>query len=147
MEKISSEEFAKNKTVKENKQLASYIEQFNSDVKLTMENLKEKSLTCSAIWAKWLQFLFYEKENLEKAINLKQKIIKKKTATNNVQDSVLRLKSEEKLIANDENIKKLNLIQKNTKDNIDYIERALNILQNFGFQIKNTTDIIKITNN
>lgn len=146
MEKISSEDFAKNKTVKENKYLASYIEQFNSDVKLTMENLREKSLTCSAIWAKWLQFLFYEKENLEKAIKLKQEIIQKKTATN-IQDSVLRLKSEEKLIANDENIKKLNLIQKNTKDNIDYIERALNILQNFGFQIKNTTDIIKITSN
>lgn len=146
MEKISSEDFAKNKTVKENKYLASYIEQFNSDVKLTMENLREKSLTCSAIWAKWLQFLFYEKENLEKAIKLKQEIIQKKTATN-IQDSVLRLKSEEKLVANDENIKKLNLIQKNTKDNIDYIERALNILQNFGFQIKNTTDIIKITSN
>jgi hypothetical protein len=50
-----------------------------------------------------------------------------------ISDSVLRLKSEDKISENDENIKKLNLIQKYTKDNIDFIERALTILSNFGF--------------
>jgi hypothetical protein len=38
---------------------------------------------------------------------MKQKIIKKKTS-NNLSDSVLRMKSEEKITENDENIKKLN---------------------------------------
>jgi len=132
--------------IKNNKELQNYIVELKNDVELTVINLKEKSLLCSSIWAKWLSFLFHEKENLDRIIETKQKILKKKGQQSNVSDSVLRIKSEEKLIENDENIKKLNSLQKMTKDNIDYIERALNILSNFGFAIKNTTEIIKLTN-
>lgn len=46
---------------------------------------------------------------------------------NKVQDSVLRLKSEEKISEKDENLKKLNVLSKQTQDNIDFIEHALNI--------------------
>ena len=90
---------------------------------------------------------FDEKENLDRIIELKQKILKKKTSENKMSDSILRMKSEEKISESDENIKKLNILQKTTKDNIDYIERALTILSNFGYQIRNTTDIIKLTSN
>ena len=54
------------------------------------------------------------------------------------------MKSEEKLVENDENIKKLNVLFKNTQDCIDYIERALNILNSFGFNIKNAIETLKL---
>ena len=45
---------------------------------------------------------------------------------------------------NDETIKKLNALFNNTQDCIDYIERALNILNSFGFNIKNAIDSLKL---
>lgn len=130
--------------LKTNTILSNYIKELNSDVKLTEYNLKEKSLLCSSIWAKWISYLFLEKENLQRIIDAKNKIIKSKTASTKIQDSVLRMKSEEKISENDEKIQKLNELFKQTQDCIDYIERSLNLLSNFGFAIKNTTDVIKL---
>ena len=59
-------------------------------------------------------------------------------------DSVLRMKSEDKLAENDETLKKLKELEKKTQTNIDYRERALNILQNFTFSIKNTIETFKL---
>lgn len=94
-------------SIKNNKELQKYINELSSDVELNVRNLREKSLMSSSIWAKWLSYLFHEKENLDRIVEMKQKIIKKKTS-NNLNDSVLRMKSEEKISENDENIKKLN---------------------------------------
>ena len=127
-----------------NQTLTKYIQEFNEDVKLSFDNLREKALLASSIWAKWLQYLYVEKENLSKCAEIKSKVLKKKLSLNKNTDSVLRMKSEDKLSENDETIQKLNKYTKNTQDNIDYIERALNILQNFGFSIKNVTEIIKL---
>lgn len=124
--------------------MSNYIKELNSDVKLTEFNLREKSLLCSSIWAKWISYLFLEKENLQRIIDAKQKILKSKTASSKVQDSILKMKSEDRIAENDENIKKLNLLFKNTQDCIDYIERALNILNSFGFNIKNSIDALKL---
>lgn len=130
--------------LKENVDLQRYIKELEDDVKLTEYNLREKSLLCSSNWAKWLSYLFLEKENMQRIADAKQKILKKKTATVKSTDSVLRMKSEEKISENDETVKKLNLLSKQTQDKIDYIERALNILQNFGYQIKNVHDVLKL---
>ena len=136
----------KNKEVqiKNNQILSNYIKELNSDVKLSEFNLREKSLLCSSIWAKWISYLFLEKENLQRILDAKQKILKKKTASSKTQDSILKMKSEEKISENDETIKKLNALFKNTQDCIDYIERALNILNSFGFNIKNAIDALKL---
>jgi hypothetical protein len=69
---------------------------------------------CSSIWAKWISYLFLEKENLQRILDAKSKILKKKMASSKVQDSVLRLKSEEKIIESDETMTKLNTMYKNT---------------------------------
>lgn len=130
--------------IKNNKELSNYISELQNDVKLDVSNLREKSLLSSSIWAKWLSYLFHEKENLDRIMTTKQKILSKKMSQNKMSDSVLRMKSEEKISENDETMKRLNTLQKMTKDNIDYIERALTILSNFGFCIKNTTDILKL---
>lgn len=131
--------------LKSNIELNKYIQEFNKDVEVTEYNIREKSMTTSAIWAKWLSYLYHEKENLDRIAETKQKILKKKFSENKMQDSVLRMKSEEKIQENDDNIKKLNKLSKLTQDNIDYIERALNILASFGFQIKNITEVLKLS--
>lgn len=124
--------------------MANYIKEFADDVKLSEFNLREKSLTCSSIWAKWISYLFLERENLHRIVEAKQKILKNKLASSKMQDSVLKMKSEEKIAENDENIKKLNILFTNTQDCIDYIERSLNILSNFGFSIKNSIEALKL---
>ena len=45
---------------------------------------------------------------------------------------------------NDETMKKLALLSKQTQDRIDYIERALGILSNFGYQLRNITEVYKL---
>lgn len=55
---------SRNLEIKTNQVLANYIKELAEDVKLSEYNLKEKSLTCSSIWAKWLSYLYLEKENL-----------------------------------------------------------------------------------
>ncbi len=138
------EEKEKNIEIKSNSVLTNYIKELNDDVKLTNFNLREKSLLCSSIWAKWISYLFLEKDNLQRILDAKQKIIKSKIASSKVQDSILKMKSEEKMSENDENIKKLNALFKTTQDNIDFIERALSMLSSFGFNIKNSIEALKL---
>lgn len=59
-------------------------------------------------------------------------------------DSILRMKSEDKILESDDTMKKLAALSKQTQDSIDFIERALGILANFGFNIKNVTEVFKL---
>jgi len=80
-----------------NSNLDKYVKELNEDVKLSEYNLREKSMTCSSLWSKWLSYLFMERDNLSRITEAKKKILKKKMASNKNQDSVLRMKSEDKL--------------------------------------------------
>lgn len=135
---------SRNLEIKTNPVLANYIKELSEDVKLTEYNLREKSLTCSSIWAKWLSYLHLEKENLQRISDAKKKILAKKMASTKTTDSILKMKSEDKIIESDETMKKLAVLSKQTQDSIDYIERALGILANFGFSIKNCVDVFKL---
>ena len=135
---------SRNLEIKTNPVLANYIKELSEDVKLTEYNLREKSLTCSSIWAKWLSYLHLEKENLQRISDAKKKILAKKMASTKTTDSILKMKSEDKIIESDETMKKLAVLSKQTQDSIDYIERALGILANFGFNIKNVTEVFKL---
>lgn len=130
--------------IKSNTILSNYIHELDEDVKLSISNLREKSLTCSSIWAKWISYLFLEKDNLQRIANAKQKILKSKASQMKVHDSLLKMKSEDKILENDDNIKKLNELQRNTQDCIDFIERSLNMLSSFGFSIKNALEALKL---
>lgn len=133
-----------NLEIKSNQILSNYIRELNNDVKLSISNLREKSLTCSAIWAKWISYLFLEKDNMQRITDAKQKILKTKMNQLKMHDSLLKMKSEDKISENDENMKKLNMLQKNTQDCIDFIERSLNMLSSFGFSIKNALEALKL---
>lgn len=133
-----------NKEVTLNKELSKYSKELSDDIKLDEYNLREKSLLNSSIWAKWLNYLFVEKDNLERLNRAKTKILKSKLSDIKNTDSVLRLKSEDKIKENDENIQKINELIRQTNDSIDFIERALTIISNFGFSIKNSIEILKL---
>ena len=130
--------------LKSNKELTKYIAELADDVKLDIYNLREKSLMSSSIWSKWLSYLYKEKENLSRIQDTKQKLLKKKMSENKAKDNILRLKAEEKILESDETMQKLNTLTKITQDNIDYIERALTILSNFGYSIKNIVEVMKL---
>ena len=134
----------KNIEIKSNQILSNYIKEFNQDVKLNISNLREKSLLCSSIWGKWISYLFLERDNLQRILDAKQKILKNKSNNIKMQDSLLKMKSEDKILSNDENIAKLNVLQKNTQSCIDYIEHTLNVLNSFGFNIKNALEALKL---
>ena len=135
---------SRNLEIKTNPVLANYIKELSEDVKLTEYNLREKSLTCSSIWAKWLSYLHLEKENLQRISDAKKKILAKKMASTKTTDSILKMKSEDKIIESDETMKKLAVLSKQTQDSIDYIERALGILANFGYQLRNVVEVFKL---
>lgn len=130
--------------IKSNQILSNYMRELAEDVKLNVSNLREKSLLCSSIWAKWISYLFLERDNMKRIADAKQKILKSKSSQTKMHDSLLKLKSEDKLAENDENLKKLNVLQANTQDCIDYIERSLNVLNSFGFNIKNAIETLKL---
>ena len=144
MNSSKNENIRKNPEILTNNQLASYIAEFNDDVKLSLANLREKALMCSSIWAKWLQYLYKEKENLQRISDLKKKIMQKKMSESQNVDSVLRMKAEDKIMESDETMKELVELGKKTQTNIEYIERALGVLQNFGFNIKNCVEVYKL---
>ena len=131
--------------LKENDELNKYIAELNDDLNLSVMNLKEKSLMISTIRSKWLAYLFKEKENLSRIKDAKGKIITSKLNDKLNNESVLRLKNEDTITKNDETIQKLNKMLKITESNIDFIERAMNILNDFVWQIKNSVEILKLT--
>ena len=136
----------KNPEFLENLELNKYTKELAEDVSLDVSNLREKSLLISTIRAKWLGYYMKEKENLQRIQNLKTKIIKSKMADPANNTSILRLKSEESISQNDERIQKLNRMNNSTKENIDFIERAMNILSDYVWQIKNAIEILKLQN-
>lgn len=130
--------------LKDNPELNKLIEEFNSDVEITFQNIREKSFLVSTIRAKWLARYFKEKENLERIKKAKAKILQQKIGDSQTKESILRLKNESIISKNDETIQKLNTMAKTTQDNIEYIERGFSILDNLGFSIKNIIEILKL---
>lgn len=128
----------------ENPDLNKYNKELKEDVTLTKTNLREKSLMVGALRVKWLNYYFKEKENLNRVKKAKDKILKQKLSTANVSDSILQLKREETIAGNDENIQKLNKLMENVKINIDFLEHSLNVLNDFGFNVKNSIDVLKL---
>ena len=70
--------------IKSNQVLSDYIKELQEDVKLNEYSLREKSLMCSSLWAKWIAYLYLEKDNLQRIAEMKQKILKKQMATSKV---------------------------------------------------------------
>lgn len=141
---MSEKQKQKEPYLKDNDELNKLIEEFNEDVNITFQNIREKSFLVSTIRAKWLARYFKEKENLERIKKAKAKILQQKMGDSQTKESILRLKNETAISKNDETIQKLNAMAKITQDNIEYIERGFSILDNLGFSIKNIIELLKM---
>ena len=127
--------------LKENSELSKMMKEFNDDVKLNTANIREKALTISTIRAKWLGYYMKEKENLKRINKLKAGLLAKKVKSSNL--SALKLKAET-IAAEDSTIVELDKLAVYSKEIIDFLERAMVILADFGFSIKNAIEIFKL---
>lgn len=137
-----ADEQQKKTVLKNNAELNKYMDELNDDVKLNIMNIREKSLMVSTIRAKWLGYLFKERENLSRIKDYRAALLKKKT--DSMPASALRLKSEDAIAGSDEKLVELGNLQKITESNLDFIERALSILNDFSWQIRNLVEVLKL---
>lgn len=127
----------------DNKMIESYVNELKEDLSLSIMNIREKSFLISTIRSKWLMYLFKEKECLKK-INQKKKEILSDKFKNDNGKSLIKLKSEESIVQNSAIIQKLNKAIELYQDVINYIEYAMNILNDHGYAIKNAIEVIKL---
>jgi hypothetical protein len=131
------------KKIDGNPDMNKYVEELKEDVRLSKGNILEKSLLVGSYRTKWLNYYFKEKDNYKRIKAIKEKIMRSKVDSK-VSDSLLKMKSEDNIAKNDENIKKLNKMMENVKENLEFLEKAMNILNDFGFTVKNAIDVIKL---
>lgn len=93
-----------------NERLGKFMAELEEDVQLDMRSLREKSMRCSSIWAKWLSYLFQEREALAKIAEAKKQLLDKRMAASATRDSLLKAKAQEKIAETDLTAKKLDAL-------------------------------------
>lgn len=131
------------KKIEGNPDMNSYMEELKDDMKISKANILEKSMMVGSLRTKWLNYYFKEKDNLRRIKAAKEKIIRSKVDSK-ISDSLLRMKNEDKIARDDPNVAKLNRMYDTVRDNIEFLEKAMNILNDFGFTVKNAIDVIKL---
>lgn len=126
--------------------LNKYYNELDEDLTLNLANIQEKNLRCSAIRAKWLMYLSKEKENrklLKKTKEeLKNSLLNRQESDSN--KSILRQKNEDNLLKDNEQLKKINDAIDQLDEIIIFLEYTWNIMNDFGYNIKNIIELIKL---
>ena len=94
-------------TVKESPAIQ-YANELKEDLKLTLSNLREKSLTTSSMKAKWIGYMAKEKEALARLSSVRleyQKTLMSKMKGANAFDKLKLIKAENWLLQNPHNAK------------------------------------------
>jgi anion-transporting ArsA/GET3 family ATPase len=136
--------------------LEEYMKEFEEDMKLNDGNIHEKTLLRSSIAAKWCRFGYeeerYKKKILESLDELKEKISqklyeKKKTEVINqtMKDNMIKIEVE-KLIKSTSQYQKISEDLKMQDEIIRFIMEAKQIISQFGFDLKNAIEILKLEN-
>lgn len=121
----------------------SYKSELDEDVKLTKQNLLEKSLMVSGIRTKWLGYYFNEKSILERIKKGREKLLRELNGSS-PSYSDLKMKSNDILTKKDPSLQKLDKLLKINRDNVDFIERAMNILSDMIWQIRTSVEQVKL---
>ena len=120
-----------------------YSKELKEDLNLTRYNLREKALSCSAMKAKWIEYMAKEKEALTKLTSLRKEYTEKVVAKSKGATSFDKLKT---MNAEDPTVKKLDSAKKQVELSLEVIAHAIQALTEFGYNIKNSIDIIKLNN-
>lgn len=118
-----------------------YSNELKEDLHLTISNLREKALTASSMKAKWIGYMAKEKEALAKLIQLKndhQKNLMAKSKTGNAFDKLKQLNQDDPVM------KKIDSTRKDVELSLEVIAQAITALSEFGYNVKNSIDIIKL---
>ena len=118
-----------------------YSNELKEDLKLTLSNLREKSLTTSSMKAKWIGYMAKEKEALARLVSLRAEYQKGLLAKSKGSNAFDKLKNAN---VEDETLKKIDRTRKNIELSIEVISQAISSLSEFGYNIKNAIDVIKL---
>lgn len=123
--------------------LEKYINEFEDDVKLTMSNIKDKSLLVTSYQSKWIRYYFLEK-NLNQRLKDAKLDYSRKTInkTEFKQTTIPGLSSQ--LSETDKNLVKLNNEIRTSDLCLDFMEKSMVVLDKMNFQIKNVIDLAKL---
>lgn len=117
-----------------------YSRELKDDLNLTLSNLREKSLTTSSMKAKWVGYMAKEKEALQKLVAIRtdyQRTLAAKSK-GNAFDKLKNASME------DETMKKIDATRKNIELSLEVIAQAITALSEFGYNIKNAIEVIKL---
>ena len=117
-----------------------YSKELKDDLNLTLSNLREKSLTTSSMKAKWVGYMAKEKEALQKLSSIRaeyQKTLAAK-AKGNAFDKLKTVNQD------DETLKKIDQTRKGIELSLEVIAQAISSLSEFGYNIKNAIEVIKL---
>ena len=124
--------------------LDKYRAELTRDTDLSIRNLREKSLTLSAMEAKWAGYYVAEKQQLKRVQELRTKYVSEKSAKEMAgKDAFGRVKA---AAAPDENLKKLDRLRSDLELCIEFIHEAMGIMHNMTYNVKNSIEIFKMEN-
>ena len=134
--------------------LEKYMKEFAADVNLNETNIHDKTLLRPALAAKWCRYEYEEKRYKEKMStdldNLKMQIAqklyeKKKSAIVNqtINETMIKIEADKILKASPQYTAKKNELD-DQDEIIRFIGEAKQIISQFGFDIKNSIDILKL---
>jgi hypothetical protein len=120
-----------------------YSNELKEDLKLTMSNLREKALTTSSMKAKWVGYMAKEKDALQRLLAIRSDYQKSLLAKNKGGNAFDKLKNSTQ---EDETLKKIDATRKNIELSLEVISQAIASLTEFGYNIKNSIEVIKLNN-
>ena len=120
-----------------------YSNELKEDLKLTMSNLREKALTTSSMKAKWVGYMAKEKDAMQRLLAIRSDYQKSLLAKNKSGSAFDKLKNSTQ---EDETLKKIDATRKNIELSLEVIAQAITSLSEFGYNIKNSIEIIKLHN-
>lgn len=120
-----------------------YSKELKEDLNLTLSNLREKSLTTSSMKAKWVGYMAKEKEALQRLVAIRAEYQKSLLAKGNSGNAFDKLKNANQ---EDPTLKKIDATRKNIDLSLEVIAQAITALSEFGYNIKNAIEVIKLNN-
>lgn len=131
----------------QNKDINEYYTELNDDLTVNIFNLRERSLSISAIRSKWIMYLFKERENLKRLKDAKSKAVEKLVETMNKEPStrtIINRKLEDDINKSNPKIVKVNNKIEEVKEVVQFLEMSTNVLNDYGFTVKNAIDALKL---
>ena len=136
------------------KKLDNFMKEFDGDVTLNETNIHDKTLLRASIAAKWCRYEYEErrfKDKIQAAIDaLKNKVAnelfeeKKKAVVAKIANETLIKMEAEKRVKSDVKYYELKKALEEQEDVLRFIAEAKQIISQFGFDIKNAIDVLKL---